>query len=129
MCIVRDLDVISVLYSIVSDQLLFELADEVGVLWKELAMDFDFQLQEVEAIEKQAQTPRGRALKMLRQLRVKMSHIDSDFGCDEVRASMRKIKLKQYNVQIKRSISHRCASLRLIRQCHFDRSYFSGEYL
>ena len=119
----------SVLCSVVSDQLLFELADEVGVLWKELAMDFKFQLHEVDAIEKEAQTPRGRALKTLRQLRAKMSHTDSDFDCDEVRASMRKIKLKQYNAQIKHSISHRCVTLRLIRQCHFDRSYFSGEYL
>ena len=89
--------------SVDPDRLLNELAEEVGVFWKELATDAGFRIHKIKVIEKEARTPKEQALEMLWQLRSKMGH--SNFSVDEVRARMRKIKQKQYDTQLKRNIS------------------------
>ena len=81
--------------------MLFELAEEVGILWKELAIDVGFRGYEIDLIEKEARTPKEQAYKMLRQLHSKLGH--SDFNVDEVRGKIRKIKRKQYEAQLKRN--------------------------
>ena len=89
--------------SVDPDRLLNELAEEVGVFWKELATDAGFRIHKIKVIEKEARTPKEQALEMLWQLRSKMGH--SNFSVDEVRARMRKIKQKRYDTQLKRNIS------------------------
>ena len=88
--------------SVDSDQSLFELVDEVGVLWKELAIDVGFRSHEIDRIENEARTPKEQAYKMLRHLQSRKGH--SDFNVDQVRARIRKIKRKQYDAQLKRNI-------------------------
>ena len=65
-------------------------------------MDFEFRFHEMYSIEREAQTPRSRALEMLRQLHTKMS--PSDFSLDDIRERIRKIKRKQYDAQLKSNV-------------------------
>ena len=92
----------SVTLSVDPDQLLFELAEEVGVHWKELAIDVDFRSHEIDVIEKEARTPKEQAHKMLRQLHSRMGH--SNFNVNQIRAMIQKIRRKQYDAQLKRNI-------------------------
>jgi tetratricopeptide (TPR) repeat protein len=85
------------------DKELFELADEVGVFWKELALDLGLRGDEVDSIEKEASTNRDRAFKMLRHLHAKTSK-KSVFNVDDVRARLGNIKEKQYDAQLKKLI-------------------------
>ena len=82
----------SVLCSVGSDRVLFELADQVGVVWNELAIDVGMKGYNLDAIE-EAANPKDQALKMLRLLHAKMSH--TEFNVDEVRARLQKIKRKR----------------------------------
>ena len=83
------------------DRLLFDLAEEVGVFWKELAINVDFRSHEIDLIEKEARTPKEQAHKMLRQLHSRMGH--STFDVYHVRSRLQRIKRKQYNAQLKRN--------------------------
>jgi hypothetical protein len=82
------------------DKELFELADEVDVFWKELALDLGLTGDELDFIEKEATTTRDRAFKMLRHLHAKTS-AKGVFNVDDVRARLGKIKEKQYDTQLK----------------------------
>jgi uncharacterized protein YbjQ (UPF0145 family) len=82
------------------DKELFELADEVDVFWKELALDLGLTGDELDFIEKEATTTRDRAFKMLRHLLAKMS-ANSVFNVDDIRTRLMKIKEKQYDAQLK----------------------------
>jgi tetratricopeptide (TPR) repeat protein len=81
------------------DRLIYDLADEVGVLWKELALDLGFRSHEIDVIENEARTPKEQAHKMLRQLLAKVGY--SGFNVAEVRAKNEKIKRKQNGTQPK----------------------------
>ena len=81
--------------------MLYELSEEVGIVWKELAIDVGFRSHELDLIEKEARTPQQQAHKMLRQLHSRMGY--SDFNVDEIRARIRKIKQKQYEAELKRN--------------------------
>ena len=89
----------SVLCSVGPDQVLFELADEVSVVWKELAIDVGIKGYEIDVIEKEAANSKDQAFKMLRLLHAKMSH--TEFNVDEIRARLQKIKRKLYDAQLK----------------------------
>ena len=90
----------SVLCSVDPDPVLFDLAAEVGVSWKELAIDVGSS-DMIDVIEREApaRTPKEQAFKMLRKLHAKMGH--SVFNFDDIRARIRKITKKQYDAQLK----------------------------
>ena len=88
--------------SVDSDRVLFELADEVGIYWKQVAMDVDFRIHEIDVIEKEARTPKEQACKMLYQFRSKIGH--SNFSSDKIRSRLRKIKQKEYDAELKSTI-------------------------
>ena len=80
--------------------MLFELSDEVGVLWKELALELGFRSYHIHAIEEKAANPKDGAFKMLRELCDNAIH----FNVDEVRSRLPKIKQKQHDAQLKSSV-------------------------
>jgi hypothetical protein len=74
-----------------------ELADEVGTLWKELALDVGIPSKKINDIEKEASTPSEQALQVLKHAKMTNSALSSD----EIRARIQKIKQTQYDAQLK----------------------------
>jgi tetratricopeptide (TPR) repeat protein len=84
------------------DKAMFELAAEVGVLWKDLALDLGIRASELDIMEKEASTIKGRAFKMLRHLHAKTSASPTSIlNIDDIKTRLRKIKEKQYDAQLK----------------------------
>ena len=75
------------------------MADQVGVVCNEPAIDFGINGYDLDVIEKEAANPKDQAFKMLRLLYAKMSR--TEFNVDEVRAILQKIKQKN---QLKSSV-------------------------
>ena len=94
------------MYSVDLGPVLFELADEVGVFWKKLAVDVGIGSYDIDLIEKQASSPNERAVKMLKQFLAKMGH--NAFNVDDIRIRIKKIKQKQYDAQLKSNIETFC---------------------
>jgi hypothetical protein len=80
----------------VSDHLLFELGNEVGNDWKELAIGLGMTSQEVDNIEMEACTPRDQAWMMLRAWHAKQRRA---FSVDVVRNNLQEIRKKQETKQ------------------------------
>ena len=85
-----------VLCSVVSDQSLFKLGNEVGSDWKELAIGLGMTSRDVDNIEMEAHTPRDQAWKMLRVWHAKKRR---DFSVDRIRENLQEIRKKEQTKQ------------------------------
>ena len=84
------------LCSVVSDLLLFELGNEVGGDWKELAIGLGITVEDMDNIEMEARTPKQQAWKMLRLWHSKKGR---DFSVDGIREKLQQIRMNQETKQ------------------------------
>ena len=87
---------VCVFCSVVSDHLLFELGNEVGSDWKELAQGLGMAVKDMDNIEMEARTRKDQAWKMLQLWH---SIKGRDFNVDEIFQKLQQIRKKQQTKQ------------------------------
>ena len=78
------------------DKVLYELAEEIGDDWKELAVQFGMKLREIKIIELETQTPKQQACEMLCQFRSKKGN---DLNIRRVKKELQRIRKKKQTKQ------------------------------
>ena len=81
---------------VVSDHLLFELGNEIGGDWKELALGLGMTVQDLDNIEMEARTHKDQAWKMLQLWHSKKGR---QFSVDEIYNILQQIRKQQQTKQ------------------------------
>ena len=87
------------LCTVVSDRLLYELGNEVGGDWKDLAMCLGLTFCDMDNIETEAHSSREQAWKMLQLWRSKMR---KDFSVHEIQKTLNQIRKAKQTKQQKK---------------------------